>query len=153
MNNFANSQFSNYQLSVFVCCFSFWGVCIKVILLRLLYIRQCLPAIVIGVCDDNMITEYISIITSMFPDLSEKDTLTFDEASSEMEWSEDTQVNDVLSLSQMRAECVRIVNSPSHVNRFLGIVRSRSSDETLLQVARLCHILTSQMGQMVHSNR
>ncbi|KAF6020158.1 UBE3C [Bugula neritina] len=107
----------------------------------------------IGVCDDNMITEYISIITSMFPDLSEKDTLTFDEASSEMEWSEDTQVNDVLSLSQMRAECVRIVNFPSHVNRFLGIVRSRSSDETLLQVARLCHILTSQMGQMVHSNR
>ena len=96
-----------------------------------------------------MLSKYLSFITELFPHLTDE-TINYDDDVGPMDC--DTYTTDnVIGLRNMRAECVRIVNTTGHVNRLIKF--SHNSTLSLLSIARLCHILLSEIHQKVHSNR
>lgn len=106
---------------------------------------------ILGEFDDDLLRKYLAIITELFPQLSNLDSISFDDDDDDpMEWNSDSH-NSPISLSEMRADCLRILNSPSHVARILQLTSNDNS--TLLSVAQLCHTLTSKLNQRVHSSR
>ena len=104
---------------------------------------------------ESQASDYLNIITELFPHLSGEDLFRFDMDDDEDEYDMDysDQDNAAVSLNKIRMECLNTINSPNHVAKFISLTRGARSSDTILQLSKLCHVMTSKLGQLVHSNR
>lgn len=101
--------------------------------------------------DDSVLEGYLGFISELFPHLSVSDDVAFDDETDAMDIDIGSQ--SAVDVSQIATECLAIINSPSHVAKLMNFCHNSDSKHSLLQIAQLCHSLTSKLKQRVHSNR
>lgn len=110
-----------------------------------------------GLSEDSA-SDYLHIITELFPHLSKAEiyklpSVDDDDDDDDYEMDYSVQDDSVVSLNVIKMECLMTINSPNHVAKFVALTKTDKTNNSVLKLAKLCHMMTSRLGQLVHSNR
>ncbi|XP_067931965.1 ubiquitin-protein ligase E3C-like [Watersipora subatra] len=104
----------------------------------------------VGKMEDRVLSQYLCLISRLLPSLTADAPLSDENDSVNMECEDDDSDNPT-SLSQLRSDCIYVLNTPEHVSRLLRLAGADSS--SLLRICQICHTLLSRLNQRVHSSR